>query len=92
MKKSLLVIFFLCLLVSCAEETPKVRLLEFKINGLFHSYEAYAYRYTDVEKGIKKACDFHFTLKNTNNPDDSLVFTDGYFRIWLEMRDRIFPK
>jgi hypothetical protein len=36
--------------------------------------------------------DFHFTLKNTENPDDSLVFTDGYFRICLEMHDRILPK
>jgi len=36
--------------------------------------------------------DFYFTLKNITNPDDSLVFTAGYFRIWLEKKDRTFPK
>jgi len=158
MKISVLVISCCLLLVCCAEETPKTRLLEFKINGQLHSYEGYAYRYTDVENGVDKGFDWHiynlgqkalymqaydttfdrlvfpypefqakytvelsqgatktyeatsgrfrllgtemgdirgdfyFTLKNITNPDDSLVFTAGYFRIWLEKKDRTFPK
>ena len=158
MKILVLVISYCLLLVCCAEETPKTRLLEFKINGQFRSYEAYAYQYTDIENGVDKGFDwhiynlgqnalymqaydttfeklvfpypefqakytvessqgatkiyeaasgefrllgtemgdirgdFHCTLKNINNTDDSLVFKDGYFRIWLEKKDRSFPK
>jgi len=158
MKNTVLVILSCLFLISCAKENPKTRLLEFEVNGLYHSYEGNAYRYTDFENGIKKGYDWHifnlgqnalymqaydttfkdlvfpfpafqakytielsqgatkiyeatsgrfrllgtemgdirgdfyFTLKNITNPDDSLVFTDGYFRIWLEMRTREFPK
>jgi hypothetical protein len=36
--------------------------------------------------------DFHFTMKNVLNPLDSLVITNGYYRIYLERRDRVFSK
>ena len=38
------------------------------------------------------AGDFNFTLKEITNPDDSVVITDGYFRIWLQKQDRILPE
>jgi len=158
MKCTVLVILSCLLLISCAEEVPKTRLLEFRINGQYRSYSGYAFQYTDVENGVDKAFDwhiynlgqnalymqaydttfeklvfpypdfqteytvelsqgakkiyeatagefrllgteqgdirgdFHFTLKNQTNPDDSLVVNDGYFRIWLEKKERTFPK
>jgi hypothetical protein len=36
--------------------------------------------------------DFHFTMKNIINPLDSIVIKNGYFRIFLERRDRVFSK
>ena len=36
--------------------------------------------------------DFHFKMKNILNPLDSVMIDDGYFRIWLEKRDRVFSK
>jgi hypothetical protein len=36
--------------------------------------------------------DFHCKLKNVVNPDDSLMITDGYFRIFLEYRDSLLAK
>ena len=158
MKNSGLIVLACIFLLSCAEETPKVRLLEYKVNGQYYSQNGYAYRYTDIVQGVEKAYDWHiynlgqnalymqaydstfedlvfpfpafqakytveltqgetkiyeatsgvfrllgeemgnisgdfyFTLKNIENPDDSLVFKDGYFRIWLEEKDRFFQK
>ena len=34
--------------------------------------------------------DFSFKVKNTTNPLDSLIITDGYFDIFLEESDRMF--
>ncbi|MCU0474341.1 MAG: hypothetical protein MUC93_13435 [Bacteroidales bacterium] len=36
--------------------------------------------------------DFHFKMKNILNPLDSVMINEGYFRIWLEKRDRIFSE
>jgi hypothetical protein len=36
--------------------------------------------------------DFRFIVKNELNPLDSLVINNGYFRIYLEKRDRVFSK
>jgi hypothetical protein len=36
--------------------------------------------------------DFYFTMKNVLNPLDSVVIKNGYFRIFLERRDRVFSK
>jgi hypothetical protein len=34
--------------------------------------------------------DFHLKMKNIENPLDSLLITDGFFRIWLLRYDRVF--
>jgi hypothetical protein len=36
--------------------------------------------------------DFHFTMKNVLDPLDSIMIVNGYFRIYLERRDRVFSK
>jgi hypothetical protein len=36
--------------------------------------------------------DFHFTVKNELNPNDSIKINNGYFRIYLDQRDRVFSK
>jgi hypothetical protein len=36
--------------------------------------------------------DFHFKMKNVLNPLDSIMIENGYLRIWLEKRDRVFTK
>jgi hypothetical protein len=36
--------------------------------------------------------DFHFTVKNVLNPDDSIKINNGFFRIYLDQRDRVFSK
>lgn len=36
--------------------------------------------------------DFHFTVKNVMNPNDSIIISNGYFRIYLDQRDRVFSK
>lgn len=73
MKRSVLIIFSLCLLVSCTEETPKSCLLEFKINDNIYSYEGFAYRYNDIVKGISKACDWHIF-----NLDKNAIYIQAY--------------
>jgi hypothetical protein len=35
--------------------------------------------------------DFYFKAKNIVNPSDSVMITDGYFDIFLENHDRVFP-
>jgi len=35
--------------------------------------------------------DFNFKAKNIVNPSDSVMISDGYFDIFLENHDRIFP-
>jgi hypothetical protein len=36
--------------------------------------------------------DFHFKLKNVANANDSLMITEGYFRIFLQYQDSLFTK
>jgi hypothetical protein len=36
--------------------------------------------------------DFHFTMKNVANPLDSLMITQGFYRIFLEDHNRYFSK
>lgn len=35
--------------------------------------------------------DFYFKAKNILNPSDSVMISDGYFDIFLENHDRVFP-
>ena len=35
--------------------------------------------------------DFNFKAKNIVNPSDSVMISDGYFDIFLENHDRVFP-
>lgn len=36
--------------------------------------------------------DFHFKMRNEADPLDSLMITEGFYRIWLERSDRYFSK
>jgi len=58
MKKSLLIICLSFFIISCTEEVPKARLLEFKINGQLYSNEGYAYRYSDYNGDVKLGYDW----------------------------------
>jgi hypothetical protein len=158
MRKSIFLICSLVLLISCNEEFPKARLLEFKINGQIYSFEGYSYRNNDYKNNtlvgydwhfynfgnkamnihaydsslikvaytcpefeaiytIKSSAtdsvtykavsgqfrntgfemgeimgDFHFKMKNILNPLDSLMITEGYFRIYLDQFNRVISR
>jgi len=158
MKKSIFSICSLILLVSCYEEFPKARLIEFKIDGQIYSFEGYSYRNNDYKNStlvgydwhiynfgsktmniqaydssllkvtykypefearytIKtsetdsvtyKAVsgefrntgfemgemigDFHFKMKNILDPLDSLMITEGFYRIYLDQYNRDVSK
>jgi hypothetical protein len=69
------------------EAVYKVELPE----GLSKTYKAVSgeFRLLGVDMG-ELSGDFHFKLKNTLNPLDSIMMNEGYFRIWLEYKDRLF--
>jgi hypothetical protein len=62
-------------------------------NGKSKTYQATSgeFRITGQEMGDAVG-DFHFKVKNVANPLDSLMITQGYYRIWLEQNDRYFLK
>jgi len=60
-------------------------------DGKSKIYQATAgqFRITGQEMGDVIG-DFHFKVKNIENPADSIMINAGYFRIWLEKYDRVF--
>jgi hypothetical protein len=159
MKKSLIsLICALSLFISCTEETPRSKLLEYKIGSKMYSYDGVAVRYSDYKGNVKKGFDwhiynhgqtsvyiqlydstfienvfnfpafeavltvelpdgnsktykaadgqfritgqemwdvlgdFHFKVKNIADPLDSLMITEGFYRIFLEDHNRYFFK
>jgi hypothetical protein len=60
-------------------------------NSKLYKSSAGRFRITGQEKGDVIG-DFYFTVKNVLDPLDSLVITNGYYKIYLERRDRIFSK
>ena len=47
------------------------------------------FRLLGMEVG-EQAGDFSFKMKNISNPDDSLIISDGFFRIQVDYADRYF--
>lgn len=148
----------LTLFISCTKETPRAKLLEFKIGDKTYSYDGFAYRYTDIKGSDKQGFDwhiynhgqtsiyiqaydityienvfdfpafearltvelpdgkskiyqaaagqfritgqemwdvlgdFHFKMKNITDANDSLMITQGFYRIFLEDHNRYFSK
>lgn len=60
-------------------------------NSKLYKSSAGQFRITGQETGDVIG-DFHFIVKNVNDPLDSLVINNGYYKIYLERRDRIFSK
>lgn len=60
-------------------------------NSKLYKSSAGQFRITGQEMGDVIG-DFRFTMKNVLDPLDSVMVTDGYFRIYLERRDRVFSK
>jgi len=60
--------------------------------GASKTYEAVegSFRILGEEQGIIRG-DFSFKVKNVNDPQDSVMITDGYFHIALIREDRAFP-
>lgn len=61
--------------------------------GQSKTYQAVSgrFRILGTEHGNLRG-DFNFKAKNILNASDSVMITDGYFDIFLENRDRTFPK
>jgi hypothetical protein len=61
--------------------------------GQSKTYEAVSgrFRILGAEQGNLRG-DFSFKAKNILNPSDSVIITEGYYDIFLEMYDRTFPK
>lgn len=61
--------------------------------GQSKTYEAVSgrFRILGTEQGNLRG-DFYFKAKNISNPSDSVIITDGYYDIFLETKDRTFPK
>jgi|PlaIllAssembly_1097288.scaffolds.fasta_scaffold416444_1 hypothetical protein len=60
-------------------------------DGASKTYQATSgqFRLLGMEVG-EQAGDFSFKMKNINNPDDSLMVYNGFFRIQLDYADRNF--
>lgn len=61
--------------------------------GQSKTYEAVdgRFRILGTENGNLRG-DFYFKAKNILNASDSVIVTDGYYDIFLETKDRTFPK
>jgi hypothetical protein len=61
--------------------------------GQSKTYEAVSgrFRILGTEQGNLRG-DFYFKAINISNPSDSVIITDGYYDIFLETKDRTFPK
>lgn len=145
-------------IISCTEEAPRSKLLEYNIGSKIYSYDGTALRYSDYKGNVKKGFDwhffnhgqislyiqaydttftenvfdfpafeavltvelpdgnsktyraadgqlritgkemwdvigdFHFKVKNIANPLDSLMITEGFYRIFIEDYNRYFSK
>ena len=60
--------------------------------GQSKTYQAVSgqFRILGQEQGNLRG-EFYFKAKNILNASDSVMVTDGYFDIWLQQSDRIFP-
>jgi len=159
MKKILILLILVsAFIISCTEETPRSKLLEYNIGSKIYSYDGTAFRYSDYKGNVKKGFDwhfynhgqtslyiqaydttftenvfdfpafeavltvelpdgnsktykatagqfritgqemwdvigdFHFKVKNITDPIDSLMITEGFYRIFLEDYNRYFSK
>lgn len=158
--KRLLIFLILtpALIISCTEEAPRSKLLEYKIGTKTYSYEGTAFRYSDYKGNEKQGFDwhiynhgqtslyiqmydstfienvfdfpafdavltvempdgksktykaddgrlritgqemwdvigdFHIRVKNISDPLDSLMITEGFYRIFVEDYNRYFSK
>jgi hypothetical protein len=61
--------------------------------GQSKTYDAVSgqFRILGAEQGNIRG-DFNFKVKNILNSSDSVMITEGYFDIFLETKDRTFPK
>ena len=60
--------------------------------GLSKTYQAVSGRFRILgEDNGNLRGDFYFKAKNIVNPSDSVMISDGYFDIFLENHDRVFP-
>jgi hypothetical protein len=151
-------IFVFALNISCTEEAPRSKFLEYNIGSKIYSYDGAAFRYSDFKENEKQGFDwhfynhgqtsiyiqvydstfienvfnfpafealltvelpdgnsktykavagqfritgqemwdvlgdFHFKVKNIADPVDSLMITEGFYRIFLEDHNRYFSK
>ena len=158
MKKIPVFLILFASLISCTEETPRSKLLEYRIGTKTYSYDGVAKRYSDYKGSVKEGFDwhifnhgqtsvyiqaydstftenlfiypdfeavltvelpdgnsktykavdgqfritgqemwdvlgdFHFKVKNIADPLDSLMITEGFYRIFLEDHNRYFFK